>query len=61
VLEISLLESAYRNGNGEDDVLLNTARRYRIDVEKVQKDVVQEFATKQKKKEQKTAPSKTVA
>src|SRR5207244_2552264 len=54
LLEISLLECAYRNGvKDENDVLLNTARRYRIDPEKVQKTIAQEFAAKQKKKEQK--------
>ena len=52
VLEISLLESAYRNGTDSDcDALLTTAKRYRIDAEKVQKAVAQEFAAKQQKKE----------
>jgi hypothetical protein len=60
LLEISLLESAYRSsGDTENDVLLNTARRYRIDPEKVQKAVAQEFAAKQKKKERKMTPDKT--
>ena len=36
LLEISLLESAYRNGGDPDgDVLLSTAKRYRIDAEKM--------------------------
>jgi ParB family transcriptional regulator, chromosome partitioning protein len=62
LLEISLLESAYRNGSGnDDDVLLNAARRYRIDPDKMQKAVAQEFAAKQKKKERKATPDKTVA
>ena len=62
LLEISLLESAYRNGSGDDDdVLLNAARRYRIDPDKMQKAVAQEFAAKQKKKERKAAPDNTVA
>ena len=62
LLEISLLESAYRNGGDLDgDVLLNMARRYRIDAEKVQKAVAQEFAAKQKKKEKKSAPDKSAA
>jgi ParB family chromosome partitioning protein len=62
LLEISLLESAYRNG-GEpaSDVLLSTAKRYRIDTEKVQKTVAQEFAAKQKKIQRKTAPDKSPA
>lgn len=35
LLEISLLESAYRSGgNADSDVLLTTARRYRIDSRK---------------------------
>jgi hypothetical protein len=52
LLEISLFESAYRNGGDpESDVLITTARRYRIDAEKLHKAVAQEFAAKQKKKE----------
>ena len=40
LLEISLLESAYRNGGDPDsDVLLSAAKRYRIDCEKVHKAV----------------------
>ncbi|HXZ41148.1 MAG TPA: hypothetical protein VEG68_10440 [Terriglobales bacterium] len=49
LLEISLLESAYRNGSDPDsDILLTTAKRYRIDAEKLQKAVAQEFAAKKK-------------
>lgn len=61
LLEISLLESAYRNGGGDanNDVLLTTARRYRIDGEKLQRAVAQEFAAKQKKKEKKVTPDKS--
>jgi hypothetical protein len=52
-----LLDSAYRSGGDPDsDVLLSTAKRYRIDAEKVHRAVVQEFAAKQKKKEEKTTP-----
>jgi ParB family transcriptional regulator, chromosome partitioning protein len=62
LLEISLLESAYRTGsNSDSDVLLNTAKRYRVDAEKIQKAVAQEFAAKQKKKEKKSAPVKSEA
>ena len=62
LLEISLLESAYRSGGDSDsDILLNTAKRYRIDAEKLQKAVAQEFAAKQKKKEKKSAPDKSAA
>ena len=57
LLEISLLELAYRSGGDSDhDVLLTTAKRYRVDIEKVQKSVAQEFAAKQKKKEKKSTP-----
>jgi ParB family transcriptional regulator, chromosome partitioning protein len=62
LLEISLLESAYRSGGDPDsDVLFSTAKRYRIDAEMLQKAVAQEFAAKQKKKEKKTAPDKSAA
>jgi ParB family chromosome partitioning protein len=62
LLEGSLLESAYQNGGDPDsDILLSTAKRYRIDAEKVQKAVAQEFAAKQKKKEKKSAPDKSAA
>jgi len=51
LLEISLLDSAYRgSGDPDDDVLLETAKRHRIDAEKVQKAVAQEFAARQNKK-----------
>jgi hypothetical protein len=60
--EISLLESAYRSGGDpENDILLSTARRYRVDAEKPQKVVAQEFAAKQRKKEKKPAPDKSAA
>jgi ParB family chromosome partitioning protein len=62
LLEISLLESAYRNGGEpESDVLLTTAKRYRVDAEKLQKAVTQEFTAKQKKKEKKCPPDKSAA
>jgi ParB family chromosome partitioning protein len=62
LLEISLLESAYRNGGDVDgDVLLTTAKRYCVDSEKLQKAVTQEYAAKQKKKEKKSAPDKSAA
>ena len=60
LLEVSLIESAYSgSGKSDTDVLLRTAKRYRIDAERIQKSVAHEFAAKQKKKEQKTASSKT--
>jgi hypothetical protein len=62
LLEISLLESAYKTcGEGNVDILLSTAKRYHIDPKKLQKAVANEFAAKQqkeKKKEQKIAPNK---
>jgi ParB family chromosome partitioning protein len=62
LLEISRLESAYSgNDDSDNDVLLNTARRYRIDPDKMQKAVAQEFVAKQKKKERKAKPDKSVA
>jgi len=62
LLEISLLDLAYRSGGAPDsDVLLTTAKRYRIDAEKVHKTVAQELAAKQKKKEKKSAPDKSAA
>jgi len=62
LLEISLLESAYRSGEDADsDALLSAARRYRIDAEKVLKAVAQEFVDKRKKKDKKTAPDKSTA
>ena len=54
---MSLIESAYAtSGKSDNDSLLNTAKRYRVDAEKIQKAVAQEFAAKLKKKEQKARP-----
>jgi len=62
LLEVSLLESAYRSGRDpENDLLLTTAKRYRIDAERVQKAVAQELAAKRKKKEKKSAPDNSAA
>jgi len=62
LLEISLLESAYRSGGDADnDVLLSTARRYRIDTEKLKRAVAQEFAAKHKKKEKKVNSDRSTA
>ena len=62
LLEITLLESAYRSaGDPDSDVLLSTAKRYRSDAEKLHKAVAQEFAAKQEKKQEKTTCDKSVA
>jgi ParB family chromosome partitioning protein len=62
LLEISLLDSAYqRFGRNEEDVLASTAKRYRVDTDKLAKAVTQEFAAKHKKQENKTAKKKKAA
>ena len=51
LLEISLLDSAYqRSTASRDDVLMDAAKRYRVDAEKLQKAVAKEFAAKRDKK-----------
>jgi ParB family chromosome partitioning protein len=51
LLEISLLDSAYqRSAASRDDVLMDTAKRYRVDTEKLQKAVTAEFVAKGMKK-----------
>jgi len=51
LLEISLLDSAYqRSTSSRDDVLMDAAKRYRVDTEKLQKAVAKEFAVKRDKK-----------
>jgi ParB family chromosome partitioning protein len=50
LLEISLLDSAYhRSTTSCDDVLADAAKRYRVDMEKLQKAVAGEFAAKREK------------
>jgi ParB family transcriptional regulator, chromosome partitioning protein len=61
LLEASLLESAYQNAGGDEDILLTTAKRYRIDPEKVQKAVAEGLTAKQKKKDKKSAPDESAA
>jgi hypothetical protein len=47
LLEISLLDSAYqRSTASRDDVLMDAAKRYRVDAEKLQKTMAEEFAAK---------------
>ena len=55
LLEMSLLDSAYqRSSTSRDDVLMDAAKRYRVDAEKLQKAVAKEFAAKRDKKTIKT-------
>jgi len=50
VLEVSLLDSAYqRSAASRDDVLMDTAKRYRVDTEKLQKAVAEELTVKREK------------
>jgi ParB family chromosome partitioning protein len=51
LLEISLLDSAYqRSTSSREDVLMDAAKRYRVDAEKLQKAVAEELAAKRDKK-----------
>ena len=51
LLEISLLDSAYqRSTASRDDVLMDAAKRYRVDIEKLQKAVAAELSAKRDKK-----------
>ena len=62
VLEISLLDSAYQRPTASrNDVLMDAAKRYRVDPEKVEKAVAKEFAAKRDKKTLKTKARKTAA
>jgi ParB family transcriptional regulator, chromosome partitioning protein len=62
LLEISLLDSAYqRSTASRDDVLIDAAKRYRVDTEKVQKAVAKEFAAKRDRKTLKAKTPKTAA
>ena len=55
LLEISLLDSAYMRSGASDNLLTDVAKRYRVDLEKLEKAVVAEFAAK-RSKEAKTNP-----
>ncbi len=60
LLEISLLDSAYqRSTASRDDVLMDTAKRYRVDTEKLQKAVAVEIAEKREKKTKAKTKSKS--
>jgi ParB family chromosome partitioning protein len=60
-LEISLLDSAYqRSTASRDDVLMDAAKRYRVDTEKLQKAVAEELAAKRDKKTKPKAKPKNL-
>ena len=62
LLEISLLDSAYRRSTASrDDVLMDAAKRYRVDAEKLQKAVAEELAAEREKKSLKAKSRKTAA
>lgn len=62
LLEISLPDSTYqRSTASRDDVLMDAAKRYRVDAEKLQKAVAKEFAAKRDKKTIKPKARKTAA
>jgi ParB family chromosome partitioning protein len=60
LLEISLLDSAYqRSTSSRDDVLMDAAKRYRVDTEKLQNAVAAELAAKQDRTTKAGAKPKT--
>jgi ParB family chromosome partitioning protein len=60
LLEISLLDSAYqRSSASSDDILMDAAKRYRVDAEKLQKAVAVELSAKRDKKTKDKAKPKT--
>lgn len=61
LLEISLLDSAYQRGDTSQDLLMDAAKRYRVDVEKIEKAVAAEFAAKKDKKIKPKAKNRTMA
>jgi hypothetical protein len=59
LLEISLLDSAYhRSTASSDDVLMDAAKRYRVDTEKLQKAVSAELAAKREKESKRNAKAR---
>jgi hypothetical protein len=62
LLEISLLDSAYQRGTASrTDVLMDAAKRYRVDSEKLHKTVAKELAAKRGKQTNKPKTRKTPA
>ena len=61
LLELSLLDSAYRlPAKDGEDVLLSAAKRYRVDAEKIEKEVVQKFSGTRKQSGDKPKQKKSV-
>lgn len=62
LLEISLLDSAYQRGsNGPNDLLLESAKRYRIDTAKVEKSVAEQIAAQREKRQSRRTAAKKKA
>ena len=61
LLEIGLLDSAYQRASTSDDALVTTARRYRVDVEKLRDKVAAEFVAKRIKQSKSKATAKKSA
>lgn len=61
LLEISLLEAAYQQSRGVEDPLQETAKRYRIDIAKVEQVVKEQFTAKQNKRQGEKSKKKTDA
>jgi ParB family chromosome partitioning protein len=61
LLEISLLDSAYQRGDVSQDFLMDAAKRYRVDVEKLEKTVAEEFTAKKTKKSRAKTKAKSKA
>jgi ParB family chromosome partitioning protein len=62
LLEISLLDSAYQRAGTSDDALVMTARRYRVDIEKLRDKVAAEFVARHtQQSKSKTAAKKSAS
>jgi ParB family transcriptional regulator, chromosome partitioning protein len=62
LMELSLIAFASRvPSKHETDVLLTTAKHYRIEIEKLEKEVAQKFAEKQEKQKKQAKPKAAVA
>lgn len=62
LLEVSLLDSAYQRGSkGQDDPLLEAAKRYRIDAAKIEKATGEQLAAQQHKQQRRRTIAKKSA